>query len=443
MNQIPLFSSSPLIRYWGQLVVPDLSRTILQEFLREEGDATLVEVVLAYSPEDTTFLLSHILDKFNERYVNIENTLFNHGKKALDWSCYLEAHNTSAEATLRYEDISRNSIILLGAYSTREYATEAAALTNPSIVKHPDQEDLEAGQVRTLLSLRAVGEGHLSSIAFLEVVLDEVAGAIVSHRPSPQILGEVSADNEVNKESSSYTVVFPSDSKVSQRILYPESYAERRGMEDARFVEIAKADGGREYRATYTAYDGEKIFPRLIVSNDLLEFKVYDLLGPASVNKGMALFPQKINGKWMALTRGDGYRSSVAESVDGIYWDNAKPLSGAQEPWNLAIAGNAGSPHLTDEGWLVITHGVGPLRTYSLGAMLLNRDNPQEVVGTLRGALLTPSKEESIGYVPNVVYSCGNLIVGENLWLPYGASDRSVSLASVNIAELIEEILKK
>ena len=358
----------------------------------------------------------------------------------------------------RYQEISRESLQLLGAYSTRQYATEGAALTNPSIIFHPDQTGLSLGQTRVALSLRAVGEGHLSSIVFVTVILDSRFNPILVTRVSPQMVGELSFPNQGEPATldskrkvnslDDYQISFPASSDLSQRVLYPSGPREAMGMEDARFVEMHMEDGETnnkiiEYWATYTAYDGRSITPRLIVTRDLVDFRIMELTGPAAVNKGMAIFPEKINGLFKALCRGDGYSSSLAESKDGIHWSNALPLTYEDSPWDLLITGNAGSPHLTEAGWVVVTHGVGPLRTYSLGAILLDKNDPTKVIGYLKTPLLAPEEGESFGYVPNVLYSCGSLMVHDTLWIPYGTSDRATAFASVNVKALIKELLAK
>lgn len=449
MNPIDLFSSSPLVHHWGSFALPDAKRTLFREFDRAPLDTKIVKQVLAFSEEQTKLMLDQIWLRFSARHNDVENFLILGGERALRRAGYAESLSKS--------EISKESILLLGAYSSREYATEAAALTNPSIILHPNQTALERGQTRVAISLRAIGEGHVSSIAFMTAILDPTLGPIASPRIRPQISGELSlvgeetlVNTELEEEEgilaldnvNNYIIDFSPFSDLSQRILYPRSESETMGMEDARFVSIVGDNGELEYRATYTAYNGENIHPRLIISKDLTKFTILDLTGPAATNKGMALFPEKINGRWVALCRGDGYTSSLSESEDGIFWETPVALAGEADPWDLLIAGNAGSPHLTSAGWLVITHGVGPMRTYSLGAMLLDREDPSKILGRLKGPLLAPNDEESIGYVPNAVYSCGSLIVGENLWLPYGVSDRCTSFASVNVEELIAEILK-
>jgi len=432
MESKNLFLSSPPIHRWGLIATPDINRSIFLEFDRQPKETKIIKEVLSFSAEETESLLNEIKEYFLSRHTDLEQVLLNAGERALKRSGFLKTITKEEK-----KNISKQSIILIGAYSSREYSSEAAALTNPSIVKHPDQSNLEESQVRMILSLRGIGEGHISSITFVTIILDTNLEPIVPIRISPQISGEFSS----NKENG-YSVTFSTNSDISQRVLSPRDKSENKGMEDARFVEVKGDDGKPEYRATYTAYDGKNIHPRLIITKDFLTFQILDLLGPASRNKGMAIFPEKINGKWFALCRGDGYTSSISESIDGVFWETPIALEEEDSPWNLVIKGNAGSPHLIDEGWLVITHGVGPMRTYYLGAMLLDRENPTKILGSLRTPLLAPTSEESRGYVPNVIYSCGSIIIKDTLWLPYGVSDRGTSLASISIKDLVKEVMK-
>jgi predicted GH43/DUF377 family glycosyl hydrolase len=240
--------------------------------------------------------------------------------------------------------------------------------------------------------------------------------------------------------ASAYEVHFPAEVELSQRVLLPAADEERNGMEDARFVHFTAADGTTEYRATYTAYDGHQIAPRLLTSPDLRVFRAHRLAGPAARNKGMALFPRLVGGRHVALCRSDGECTSLATSADGLIWGEPELIQAPEAPWELLQVGNCGPPIETDRGWLVLTHGVGPMRTYSIGALLLQLDQPCHVIGHLSHPLLEPAPTERDGYVPNVVYSCGGLLHDGRLWLPYGIDDSRIGVVWVPLEELLDEL---
>lgn len=389
--------------------------------------------------------------------------------------------------------------LLMGAYFTHEYAIEAAALFNPSIVEAPDQSGLARGERRVVLSVRAVGEGHLSSIEFRTGVLGADAGLVLDppgrfaetgRRRSPVYqkrlftakLDELGVGNEVAAlvtddlpdhftradldqglerlaeggtppaiayetvnviswlAASNYRVRFPADTPLSERVLFPESPGESRGMEDARFVRFTDDDGSVRYHATYTAFDGFNILPQLITTTDFTDFAVATLNGEAAANKGMALFPRRIGGRFVALSRFDRQNIDVMTSDDVRFWHSRARLRAPVHPWELLQMGNCGSPIETSEGWLVLTHGVGPLRRYCIGALLLDLDDPRRVIADLPSPLLEPVGEEREGYVPNVVYSCGGLLHAGRVVLPYGYSDSGVGVAMVSLDDLLARL---
>jgi predicted GH43/DUF377 family glycosyl hydrolase len=393
-------------------------------------------------------------------------------------------------------DLSDERRSLIGAWFTHEFSVEAAALFNPSVVAHPDQSNLAPGECRFIMSLRAVGEGHLSSVEFRAGVLGP-DGALRIDDPGPHIeagrvlptsydrelFAAALAGNDIDRESSafvigrlparfdadeleaaltaltderltrptatrtselarriaacSYEVEFPPASGLAERVLWPRAPSESRGIEDARFVRV-EDDG--VYRATYTAFDGASITPQLIETEDFRRFRMSPLGGPAAQNKGMALFPRRIGGRYTALSRWDRENNFITTSVDGRWWGDPRTLQTPSRPWELIQIGNCGSPVETDAGWVVLTHGVGPMREYVIGALLLDLDEPGRVIGALRDPLLVPADDERDGYVPNVVYSCGALRCGDRLLLPYGASDASVRFALVDLPMLVERL---
>jgi predicted GH43/DUF377 family glycosyl hydrolase len=322
--------------------------------------------------------------------------------------------------------------LLIGAYFCHEYSFEAAALMNPSVVPHPDQSGLAPGEIRFLLSLRAVGEGHISSITFREGVLDaqgelrlaEESRFAVASRP------EIGEDGKV-------WVVRDGDGPLDETVLLPVTPAQRNGLEDLRLVRFQDPGGEPLWYGTYTAFSGTSIASELLITRDFRRFELRPLSGSAARNKGMALFPRKVGGSYAMLGRQDNENLFLIRSDDIFHWDEGERIAGPLHPWELIQIGNCGSPIELDEGWLMLTHGVGPMRKYAIGAMLLDKDDPSKVLARSRVPLLSPSDAEREGYVPNVVYTCGALAHAGRLFLPYGIADSAVGFASVEITELL------
>lgn len=389
---------------------------------------------------------------------------------------------------------------LAGAYLTQQYAIEAAAILNPSLVAHPDQSGLAAGALRFVMTMRAVGEGHISSLEFRTGVVS-ADGAVTIDVPGTQLTrgvrsgapmavdhlraamedlwmsntvdpllqalpdpftpgqledtirrselvlgsrrsaGETPLDRMRWVAQSCYRLDFDPAAELSERVLFPWSDAERGGIEDVRMVRFVDDAGDVCHRATYTAYDGANIAPHLLRTPDFVTFHVDKLAGPAAQDKGMALFPRQIGGRHWALARWDRENISLAESADGLRWDKRGVLQRPRRAWELIQLGTCAPPLETPAGWLVITHGVGPVRRYSLGAMLLDLHDPSRVLGVLDRPLLSPNEQERVGYVPNVVYSCGALIHEGTLILPYGCSDSSIRFATVDVQALVDAML--
>lgn len=390
---------------------------------------------------------------------------------------------------------SRRSLI--GAFFTQEYALESAALFNPSMIWHPDQSGLPEGARRFILSLRATGEGHISSITFRTGTVD-AANAIHMDEPTrfatapehePNALYEKglfarklqelrvdgsfvnmvlttlsdqfnldeleSAVSRILQQSrprhhehepiaramitlarSNYEIRYAPDQSVSERIIFPSSPAETNGIEDARFVRFRDDDGSIRYYATYTAYDGKVVLPQILETEDFLHFKVNTLNGPEVRNKGFALFPRRINGLYAMLSRQDNENIFVMYSDMLTFWYSKELIARPTYPWEFVQLGNCGSPIETDAGWLVLTHGVGPMRRYAMGAFMLDRDNPARVIARLEKPLLEPDANEREGYVPNVVYSCGGVVHGRELIIPYAMSDYASTFGTVSLDEL-------
>lgn len=346
-----------------------------------------------------------------------------------------------------YEKVSANvpgapselKKLLIGAYFTHEYSIQAAALFNPSIVPHPDQSGLDAGALRFILSLRATGEGHISSIAFQTGVVD--AEGEIALDPASDKLRSGRLISSAGASEESYDIDYPEDSPLSSRILFPRSRAESNGMEDARFVQFSD-NGKNRYFGTYTAYNGRTIWPQLIETTDFRHFCIRPLHGKAASDKGMALFPEKINGRYAMISRQGGRNLSIMFSDDIYRWDDHQPLQTPQREWEMLQMGNCGSPIKTPHGWLLLTHAVGPMRKYVLSLTLLDLDHPEKVIATLDEPLLHPDAEEREGYVPNVLYTCGILAHGNELVIPYAMSDSAIGFATVDLGDVWKVMLK-
>jgi predicted GH43/DUF377 family glycosyl hydrolase len=439
--------------------------------------------ILALPEDEVGSTMKRVCTRYAARHRDLPGVLMAHYAQI--------AHRIPEDAELSDERRS-----LVGAWFTHEFAVEAAALFNPSAVAHPDQSGIAAGSCRFILSLRAVGEGHLSSVEFRtgvlgragELHINDPGGHIEAGRTLPTwydrgVFAAALVGQDIDRESAafvvarlpprfgrdeldavlgalvderltrptvtrttdlarriaacSYEVEFPAETTVGARVLWPQSPSESRGIEDARFVRIE--DEG-VYRATYTAFNGASITPQLIETDDFRRFRMSQLAGPAARNKGMALFPRRVDGHYLALSRWDRENNSIATSRDGVWWGDPRTLQTPNRPWELLQIGNCGSPIETEAGWVVLTHGVGPMREYSIGALLLDRADPSRVIGALRDPLLVPDEDTRDGYVPNVVYSCGALRHDDQLLLPYGASDASVRFALVALPLLIDRL---
>jgi len=388
---------------------------------------------------------------------------------------------------------------LLGAYFTMEYTLEAAALFNPSIVPHPKQSGAPQGGLRFVMSLRAVGEGHLSSTVFREGTIgmdggvklddaparairararpdqrylkqffrrklayfgadlaeadrllgnlgewftfDELGGVLASARRGPHPPAERVLDGMLALANANYSLSLPPGGRISDLIMFPQSPYEARGIEDLRMVRFTEPDGSGTYYGTYTAFDGRRILPMLMQTDDFRTVKVYTLNGDCAINKGLALFPRRIRGRYLMCSRIDGQNLFIMDSDRVTFWETAELLAEPAVPWEYRLIGNCGSPIETPEGWLLLTHGVGPMRQYSIGAMLLDLEDPRKIRGRLREPLLVPPESLRDGYVPNVVYTCGVLLHAGRLFIPYAAADEVTVMARVDLDELVRQLL--
>ncbi|GHV75094.1 glycosidase [Spirochaetia bacterium] len=400
---------------------PDYARLVLRPFVPTADRIRHVADRVAALPEDTIQLeLEQVIAGFSA----------DHG----DLIGNFREHLAMAE---ELEDCSLSPAgrLLVGAYFTMEYAFEATALFNPSIVEAPDNAETlrDAESLRFIMSTRSVGEGHISSISFRTGTID--AAGLLCIDPVGRT-AELGACHTNGVE----TILFRKETRLSERLLFPVSAEERNGIEDARFVRFTNDDGSICYYATYTAYDGKNILPKLIATTDFLQFRIQNLGGVMAVNKGMALFPRKINGRYAMLSRVDGESIYIMFSDDLLVWNEAEKIVSPQYPWEFIQIGNCGSPLETAEGWLVLTHGVGSLRRYSIGALLLDKADPSHVIGRLAEPLISPGERERTGYVPNVVYTCGSIIRNGRLIIPYGSADRSIAVITVGVGELLDTL---
>jgi predicted GH43/DUF377 family glycosyl hydrolase len=325
---------------------------------------------------------------------------------------------------------------LIGAYFCHEYSFAAAALMNPSVVAHPDQTGLQPGSVRILLSLRAVGEGHISTIAFREGIISAGRHLVLMPQPSFATAATLGKHKPGTPDDVSTLDCFR-DSNISGTVIFPVTEAQRNGLEDLRLVEFQHEGGAREWMGTYTAYSGHDIRSELLRTRDFRTFTLTPIKGGAGRNKGMALFPRKIDGKYCMIGRQDGKNLYLLRSDSIDCWDGGELLLEPCFPWELVQIGNCGAPIELDEGWLVLTHGVGAMRKYAIGAALLDKSDPSKVIGRTPNPILSAADEDREGYVPNVVYTCGAIRVGDDLFLPYGVADSSVCFAFVAIHEIL------
>ena len=470
---------------------PDQSRVLLRPFT--PGDSQRIGEILArimsLSEGQAGEILGETSADFSPRHQQIR-------------TAFLERFEQVRELLPADGEISEQRRLLIGSYFLAEYSLESAALFNPSIVPDLDQTGLPPGSLRFILSLRATGEGHISSITFrtgvihpdnqievfkptgflteprqvhnpvyekplfarklVELGLTRELTRRVMHRLSNSFaMEELRASLQAEQfrlpdgmtqqdqdeaqgiwmlARSNYEVQFQPDLEVSQRILFPATPSQRNGIEDARFVRFRNDDGTPIYYATFTAYDGRVVVPELVETSDFLHFRFITLNGPAAENKGMALFPRKINGLYAMLSRQDNENIYLMYSDNVHFWNEHQVILKPVFPWELVQLGNCGSPIETDAGWLVLSHGVGPMRKYCIGAFLLDRDDPGRVIGRLREPLLKPNQEEREGYVPNVVYTCGALIHNGELVIPYGLADHATGFATVPLEDVLAEM---
>ncbi len=383
----------------------------------------IVDRVLGLEEEEAASQLDDVLENFDGRHRNLLAT-------------FEERADEMEEAFTPHPPFSKVQRQLVGAYFLNEYSFEASALFNPSIVPHPDQSDAPEGGLRFILSLRAVGEGHVSSLTFRagSIAADES----VTIDPTARLASVPRVRSRVPRpDGDELDVIFESSLDISERVIFPITDSQSHGIEDARFVEFDHGDR-KTFYGTYTAYSGAAIRSELIETEDFLSFRMTPLTGSAARNKGMALFPRKIDGKYAMIGRQDNENLYLIYSDDLYSWDNGVPFLKPKYPWEFVQIGNCGSPIELDEGWLLLTHGVGPVRKYSIGAVLLDKQDPTRILARSRDPLVRPEQSERDGYVPNVVYTCGAIRHNDQIILPYAVSDTFSNFATIKIVDLLK-----
>lgn len=468
---------------------PDPKRVIARFYMPggEERAQIIIKKILNLSEDEVRFTLNQVLISFSQRHRNITRVFQKH---------YSQVEEITERIVQGGEPLSEAKKFLIGAYFTMEYSIESAAFFNPSIVEDPDQTSLCDGEKRVIVSFRATGESHISSIVFRSGIIDqhnnltfkdpgdlvdipeaikrhvydklefteklsemqiqtELIGMVMERLGDYFTYGELQLaiekairENELGPierkvvkdinwlANSHYEISFSLDTALSERVIFPISDTERNGIEDARFVRFTDDDGTVTYYATYTAYSGFTILPKLIETKDFYNFKVLPINGDYAQNKGMALFPRRIYNKYAMVSRADGVNNYIMFSEDIHFWQDAHKIQEPQFPWQFIQIGNCGSPLETEKGWLLLTHGVGPMRRYSLGVTLLDLEDPTKVIGQTTEPIIIPNEEEREGYVPNVVYSCGAMLNGDTLVIPYAMADYASTFATVSLAEL-------
>jgi predicted GH43/DUF377 family glycosyl hydrolase len=476
----------------GIVICPSHSRVVFRPFqpVQEGRTLRIIARVMALTDKEVDDLLTMVMSEFHSRHQRIRDF-------------FLMRFDQVKQFLLTDQTVSLNRQLLIGSFFSQEYALESAALFNPSMIEHPDQGDLPPGSRRFILSLRATGEGHLSSIIFRtgivdehnQIKMDEPSRYVTAPEAVPNALYEKSlfhrklvelglasrfvervleqlddhftleqleetlvrvqhqhriehreekptAEGVLALAKSNYEIRYRPDFNLGERIVFPSSPSEQNGIEDARFVKFTEDDGTSLYYATYTAYDGKMVLPQLLETTDFLHFKLNTLNGPEVQNKGFALFPRRINGRYAMLSRQDNENVFLMFSDMIHFWYSKELIMKPTFPWEFVQIGNCGSPIETEAGWLVLSHGVGPMRKYCIGAFLLDLHNPMKVIGRLGEPLLQPDNNEREGYVPNVVYSCGAMLHGREVIIPYAMSDYATSFATVGLDELLSQMTK-
>ena len=418
------------IDFYDIVLRPDHARTVVRPFAPEYppgfGESRtrtreVVELILELDEVELKRQLIGVTASLDENHRDVDATLLRRFSELAD---RLPQSATFTPASQR----------LIGAYFSQEYAYEAAALFNPSAVLHPDQNGVAAGSVRIVVSLRGIGEGHVSSVTF-RTGLWTPGGELVMDNPGPTSVAPVIASQDW--EDGSISIDCSRSRDIAETVLFPVMPSQRQGIEDLRLVHFCEDDGQATYHGTYTAFSGAQARSELISTDDFSSFEMRQLTGDVATAKGMALFPRRVDGRYATIGRQDGRNLWLNYTSDILHWDSGTKLLEPRYPWEFVQIGNCGSPIEIDEGWLLMTHGVGTVRNYCVGACLLDKHDPSKVLARTPRPVLAPSPKERDGYVPNVVYSCGSLLVGRTMLLPYAVADTFTSFASLSVDNLL------
>ncbi len=448
-----------LVRDTGIRLSHDTSRVITRFFQPGAENvgpgrsraAAVVERVRALSEEEAVAALDDVERRFGDRHRSMRKTWRDHAAQVLtsfasDGAPIAATPDHSESPDRLSEALTTAKLLLIGAVFTQEYAIEGAALCNPSVVLAPGVAPTRASHERPLefvMSVRGIGEGHRSTIGFRSGRVSP-DGSVVVDPPDPfPVVVEPTVGTfrrEPALPDGSYRIGFAPSGALSSRVLYPFLGVECGGMEDVRFVRFVDDLGAVSYFGTYTAFDGLTVRQRLLRTKDFVVFTSMPVNGPGAIGKGLALFPRKVNGRFVALTRSDRESNGVSFSDDVGFWGEPMHIQDPVHAWEVVQLGNCGSPIETDAGWIVLTHGVGALRTYSIGALLLDLDDPTKVIGSTTTPLLTPNIDQPGGYVPNAIYSCGAFVVGDVMILPYSIADQSIAVVTVSVPALLDRM---
>lgn len=431
----PAQTAGSILRRLDERLVADPTRVVIRPFQLswhangiEPGRAVqLVRDVQSMTAAAVTRQLNDVMADFEGRHWHIHRMF---DRRFNDVAEAIGLDRSRFDAERRY---------LIGAYLSHEYSYAAAALMNPTVTPHPDQSGISRGSLRVVMAMRAVGEGHISSIVFRDGIIDADESLYLSPQPAVATTAIVTGGDPTG--GGVVTVTRDPDSRLSGTVIFPVTPAQANGLEDLRLTRLVNDRGDVEWIGTYTAYSGRDIRSELLRTRDFQSFDLQPMRGGAAVNKGMALFPAMVDGAYLMIGRQDGKNLYLLRSRDVGAWDEAKRLMQPLFPWEFIQIGNCGPPIEIDEGWLLLTHGVGPMRKYAIGAALLDKRDPSRVLGRTPQPLLAPVDHDREGYVPNVVYSCGGARVGDKLFLPYGISDSAIGFAFADLSDIVAQLV--
>jgi len=424
------------MRHHDLRLAADPSRVVLRPFSVSSEPRGTPFGVITRAERIARAVLGMTSDEVREQLERVDADFF--GRHWQTHAIFMERFNQMRHLVGDVSRIDDNTAKLIGAYFSHEYSYAAAAIMNPSIVPHPDQTGCDNGSVKFVMSLRTVGEGHISSIAFREGVASD--NGHFSLWPEPQFALAAAAGHH-DGDGGPVTVHRHESAPLSGNVIFPVTRAQANGLEDLRLVQFTEEDGSKPYYGTYTAYSGREVSCEMLTTEDFSSFDLTPMIGAAAGKKGLALFPRRINGRYAAIGRLDSESLFYLESDDRFDWNNGRMIMAPKYPWELVQLGNCGSPIELAEGWLLFTHGVGAMRQYSIGAALLDRHDPSKVLARSDKPFLAPINETREGYVPNVVYTCGGMKVGNSIVVPYAIADSSVKFVTIKAKDLLAALV--